>query len=366
MSRLQMTDGQVFPYSYYRNEVIDVDSPSACVRYFLNNNLPQIDVIQYDHVNNKCYGIQDKYIVGASVSDPNWSSLDLRPGYISGGTHFLSLAHQNVSNMEEQIKESSPAVEHCIAIVNGGPAANPSEHVLCSCYLKAASAIQKTVLSWESYLADKKAYKTFIDKEAAWTQRQSDERERLKSLRSDSKDEDAPRWASCGPYGPLEHDCAGDTKNAGGHKTCHNGTMKQLKCMYKNTEVESRVATWENQNPRPKKVDYPGSGPSDISPSIFQCCANIIEKDITIENSAQIMQTCSQTITLNKEEREKQDKLDEELQESIVNTKQKIEDLDDTKDTKSNTPTIIAIVVAIVIVILIGALTWLYFNIYKK
>ena len=126
------------------------------------------------------------------------------------------------------------------------------------------------------------------------------------------------------------------------------------------------LETWENQNPRPKKVDYPGSGPSDISPSIFQCCANIIEKDITIENSAQIMQTCSQTIILNEEEREKQDKLDEELQESIVITKQKIEDLDDTKDTKSNTPTIIAIVVAIVIVILIGALTWLYFNIYKK
>ena len=87
----QMTQGKKFPWAPYTSYLYRSKgtlSPSECVQHFLTpSNRDRIDVIQYDHEKNYCYGITKGDLkTGNSQTNANWSSLDLRPGYIEDGS----------------------------------------------------------------------------------------------------------------------------------------------------------------------------------------------------------------------------------------------------------------------------------------
>ena len=358
-TEFDMTQDRVFTFKNWKYRTIQ-SSPTACVNSFLTSNKEKVDVIQYNYSKNYCYGItDDENVARDSQPQTGWASLDLRPGYIRHGTYIMSPAHQNLIDMQEQIEKDTPATDHCHDVVAGGAQSNPEEFGPCSCYLKAAAAIQDTAMLWSEYFFDKAAYKNYSDEKAEWDQAKRDERERLKTIRSYAKTGACGTQQNCNKKSPQS-----DWENTGHRRG--KGWGCQSECRYSIKGINKRLETWENNHRPPKKVDNPGSGPSDIPSSIFQCCTNIIQ-DVTIDDTSEILQNCSQKISLNEEEREEQNQLDNDLQETLVNTRQNVRDLDDTKDTKdtkdpkSNTTIIIAIVVSIVFIFLLGALVW-YFS----
>ena len=354
MSQLKMTDDTMFRYKNWKYRSTE-SNPTKCIKHFLqSSNKTRVDILQYKHDTNYCYGMTESQLkTGNSGNNDNWSSLDLRPGYIVGGTHVISPAHQDLIDMQEQIEKDTPATEHCHDVVAGDPL--DPEYGPCTCYLNAADAINSTAMLWSQYFVDKTEYQNYLVEKAEWDQDKSDEKERLKAKRGDQTCGTVANYPDCNkkiPTGDWEKDH---------YQNCGVGS-KGWTCRYSSSGINKRLQTWQNNHPKPTKVNSPGSGPSDIPSSVFQCCTNIVQ-GVTVDDTAEILQNCSQNITLNEEEREEQNQLDEELQEKLTNTTQGIEDLDDTSksESKSNTTIIIAIVAALVFFILVGFLIWYFY-----
>ena len=363
MSRLAMTQNKRFERNDHRYRV-KKPSARACINYFLDNNKNRVDVLQYNSEPGYCFGLTEKQLkTGKSIkADDNWYSLDLRPGYIVDRTHVLSKAHQNSIDMQKQIEKDTPVLERCEEILAGDPL--DPEFGPCTCYKNASDAIKSTASQWVQYFVDKVEYKNYRADKAKWDQKKSDKREELKNK--------IVGYSTCNVCGVAHTNCEDPWRNTGDWRRCGGGGLCQNECKYKDAEVTRRLQTWENNNPKPTQVDNPGSGPSDIPSNTFQCCTNIIQ-NVTVDDTAEVLQNCSQKIILNEAEKEEQGQLDKDLQEKLVNTQQDIIDLDndttDTTDTtdpesKSNTTMIIIVVAAVLFVILVGFLIW-YFYFYR-
>ena len=96
----ELRNGKYFPYQYYRYKSSNQPSAEACVKHFLTpSNRHRIDIINYRYDTQLCLGLYTQPSEtgsfsegqltppGNSKNNNNWSSLDLRPGYIDGGIY---------------------------------------------------------------------------------------------------------------------------------------------------------------------------------------------------------------------------------------------------------------------------------------
>lgn len=121
------------------------------------------------------------------------------------------------------------------------------------------------------------------------------------------------------------------------------------KCALESRAVTTRLNDWEAKNPRPVEVDLPNA-PRNFSSSNFQCCVNLVS-NVTVENSAQILQECSQQIVnhLSPEEKAEEEKHHQELRDKLISTQEAAE-----MKKRTLSVGIIIIVIALIVLLIIG------------
>ena len=119
------------------------------------------------------------------------------------------------------------------------------------------------------------------------------------------------------------------------------------------------MATWTVHNSEPEPPQKPDL-PEAICAANFQCCINLID-NVAIENSAQILQSCSQEINsaLPPAERDEAEDYEQGLEDAAVNTQLAITNRAKERG-KTNITLIIIISVTIVILIIIVVLIIIY------
>ena len=225
----------------------------------------------------------------------------------------------------------------------------PAEDALeaaCSCYIASLAIIKDELTKWATYNVKNEAYDKYIDDKDDWDQRKRTQREEYTKVR---------KSANCGSLAVYQ-DCSKKPSVgqwANDHKTTSTCTLgRRWICKYSTKGLDDLMVTWTVANPPPKEPQKPDI-PADISAVNFQCCSNLI-KNVTIDKSAEILQSCSQTINneLNDDEKKDSDDFERDLGDLAKQTQDQVSNREKTRN-KTNITLIIVISVAIVIILII-------------
>ncbi len=259
-------------------------------------------------------------------------------------------AEQNQIDLQNTIDKSNAKELFCDSLDSSAPLELSTE---CDCYRTSIEFIQSDLQMWAEYNRKNEDYDTYIDDKEAWEQRKLAQREDYKLKRS---------YAGCGACG-TQPNCnkkslQGNWENTGSRAGCGFLGCKS-QCKYSTKGLDDLMATWTVANPPPKEPQNPDL-PEDISAANFQCCINLT-KDVTIEKSAQILQSCSQEINsaLPPDERDEAEDYEQGLEDAAVNTQLAITNRAKERG-KTNITLIIIISVTIVILIIIVVLILIY------
>ena len=85
--------GKVFPYKYFLYIAKNINSMKDCIHVFNNprnkRNKSRVGLIQYNKKKKYCFGQNTSNIHGHIIDQPEWSALDLRPGYLAEGKYNI-------------------------------------------------------------------------------------------------------------------------------------------------------------------------------------------------------------------------------------------------------------------------------------
>ena len=260
-------------------------------------------------------------------------------------------AEQNQIDLQNTIDKSNAKELFCDSLDSSAPLELSTE---CDCYRTSIEFIHSDLQKWAEYNKKNEAYDNYIDDKKAWDQAKSDEKERLKNYGI---------WGKCGFVATPGSQCAnnspkGDWEN--NYKTTSGCSVgPRWRCRYTPGGIERRLGTWQNDNSAPEPPQNPVL-PDDISAANFQCCINLT-KDVRIEKSAQILQSCSQEINsaLPPDERDEAEDYEQGLEDAAINIHHDITNRAKERG-KTNITLIIIISVTIVILIIIVVLLLIY------
>ena len=251
------------------------------------------------------------------------------------------LPEENLNDIYKIVNQFSPLEDFCSNL-----SSNDALKSSCSCYIAALGTMKEKLVQWGEYYQNKFLRETWLDDQHSWEQRERTEREAYTKKRS---------YAGCGACG-TQPNCnkkslQGNWENTG-HRTGCNLLGCKSECKYSTKGLNALMATWRVANPPPREVDQ-ATPPQNFGSNNFQCCTNIIS-DVTVENSGEILQECSQEIinNLSPEAKEEEEKQQQELSDLLIGTKTAAELLSQKKTLALGL--IIFIIVLILLIIIIG------------
>ncbi len=278
-------------------------------------------------------------------------SIDLLPGQTPNP------AQQHELDLRDSLDEASTLEGICRRIQND-PASSGVDKASCSCYEGALSIIRGELTLWAEYNSKNDAYNNYLEDKAAWDQRFRRKKDELTRLKSN---------ANCGACG-TQQNCnkkneEGDWENVKRIRGCgflSAGCKNQ--CRLTDTGLDRQMASWEVANPPPPEPQNPFL-PQDVNAINFQCCVNEVSGNITIEEAAEIFQSCTQTISndldLDPAERKEVDKETDQLADDVLNTTTAVAERE--KRSAGVDWTLIGVIIAGVVVVFgVVALLWLW------
>ena len=261
-------------------------------------------------------------------------------------------AEQNQIDLQNTIDKSNAKELFCDSL---DPTSAPLElSTECDCYRTSIEFIQSDLQMWAEYNRKNEAYDNYIDDKKAWDQAklaQRDKYSKVKTLHS---------TGTCGTQPNCnQKTIKGDWENTGAREQ-HGVLRCRSECRYTPKGLDALMATWTVKNSEPEPPQKPDL-PEAISAANFQCCINLID-NVAIENSAQILQSCSQEINsaLPPDKRDEAEDYEQGLEDAAINTQLAITNRAKEKEKTTNITLIIIISVTIVILIIIVVLILIY------
>lgn len=277
--------------------------------------------------------------------------IDLLPGQTPNP------AQRHELDLMASLEEASTLEQICKNIHND-PASSGVDKASCSCYEGALSILRGELTKWAEYNRKNDTYNNYLDDKDAWDQRFRVKREEYSKLRG---------YANCGACG-TQQNCnkkndEGDWENVKRITGCgflSAGCKNQ--CRLNDRGLDRQMASWEVANPPPQEPQNP-SVPQDLQSINFQCCVNEITGNITLEEAAEIFQSCTQTISsdldLDPAEKKRVDKESDQLADDVLNTKTAIEERE--KQRGFSDWTLIGVIIAVVVAFFaVVTLLWLW------